>query len=647
MGFREEAQKYYDLGFSIMPIKKWDKKPMLAWEQYQTVRVTQKELDAWKDRYTDDNIAIITGKVSNLVVVDIDGPEGMDAIKKKHMPPTLIAETGKGVHYYFKMPPDRVIGNSVRILPQVDIRGEGGYVVAPGSTHQSGKLYKWMVEADVADCPFWVYEEAKKDKERGRAKTSDWLENIKRGVSEGGRNEACAKLTGYYVSKSYEPADIDDLMLAWNRKNQPPMPEKEVLTTVKSILAKDPSVNPKLDVNPMPLMEAKKVLNKWLYYKDDNIVDMALAVVASNAHRSDPLWVIIVGASSSGKTEILRALDNHPDTYFIDSITPATFVTGFTKAKGILERMGPEPKTFVLQDLSTVISKPPYDRMQILDNLRQIYNGKYYCEWGNGKKFAWNGKVSVIAACTPDIENHSIAMGELGERFLYYRVEADDDDTRTKMMAKAREMEGKEHIARKEIAEAIHGVINSVQGKEVGSITMDKSYCDWLEAMVDMTTMLRSPVKRNHYRREIIEYTPHKEGPGRMYKACRVLMKSLAMVRGKTAIDENDYELVVKVCLDSIPSVRREAMRALIKISHMGGGGVKAKDVAKMTGYQSTESIGYHLADLAALGVVDRWIKDKSEEGGLAAAGTNAPWLYELTERSVKRLTECGMKDIL
>ncbi|MBW2562363.1 MAG: hypothetical protein JRE40_16145 [Deltaproteobacteria bacterium] len=247
--------------------------------------------------------------------------------------------------------------------------------------------------------------------------------------------------------------------------------------------------------------------------------------------------------------------------------------------------------------------------------------------------------MAMIAGATPDIEAHGQSMGELGERFMYYRVDSDDDDTRSKMMDKARAMEGLEKEAREEISIAVRGVVSNCKNMDFSKVKMEKCYGDWLANLVDLTTNLRTPVKRNYYRREVIEYTPHKEGPGRMYKACQVLLKSLAVVRGRQEVNEDDYAVAVKICIDSIQSIRREAVKALAKT--YGRGGVRPKDIAQLTGYQSTESVGYHLADLSALGLVDRWI-DKYK-----AKHLNAPFLYEMKKKTYDKLQSCGMLDVL
>ena len=107
----------------------------------------------WWARWPSANIGIATGKASNLVVVDIDPRHGGDKswqewVARNPIPKTLsVATGGNGKHLYFSAPGDK-IKNRAGILPGVDIRGEGGYVVAPGSIHQSGNEYQWVGDLD-------------------------------------------------------------------------------------------------------------------------------------------------------------------------------------------------------------------------------------------------------------------------------------------------------------------------------------------------------------------------------------------------------------------------------------------------------------------------------------------------------------------
>jgi putative DNA primase/helicase len=101
----------------------------------------------WFAKWPDANVGIATGRVSGLVVVDIDGPEGEKLLADFNaefgpLPEDLSATTGKGRHLYFAYPPDaqsiKNIGNG-----KLDLRGDGGYVVAPPSRHASGRVYAW------------------------------------------------------------------------------------------------------------------------------------------------------------------------------------------------------------------------------------------------------------------------------------------------------------------------------------------------------------------------------------------------------------------------------------------------------------------------------------------------------------------------
>lgn len=104
------------------------------------------------------NIGISTGVESNLVVVDIDDPKGWNEVKKNVNVPsdTVIVRTGSGgTHLYFQANGNRVSNSQSAIAPGVDIRGEGGYVIAPPSVHASGKLYEFLSrsDAELADFP--------------------------------------------------------------------------------------------------------------------------------------------------------------------------------------------------------------------------------------------------------------------------------------------------------------------------------------------------------------------------------------------------------------------------------------------------------------------------------------------------------------
>jgi hypothetical protein len=114
-------------------------------------------------------VALATGRASGVIVIDVDPPRGEDSLGRLvaagyELPETVTARTGSGgIHLYFTAPGFRV-GNTAGQLPGVplelagiDLRADGGYVVAPPSTHISGSLYTWIAgDFELTPAPTWL-----------------------------------------------------------------------------------------------------------------------------------------------------------------------------------------------------------------------------------------------------------------------------------------------------------------------------------------------------------------------------------------------------------------------------------------------------------------------------------------------------------
>jgi putative DNA primase/helicase len=222
-------------GFSVIPVGR-DKKPLIDWKEFQTRYPSPEELEKW---FSDgkNNIAIVTGPISGIAVLDIDGEEGEESIKqnKLYLPPASCVKTGKGYHYYFKY--QNGVRNFTRRYPGIDLRGEGGYVLAPPSVHPSGAIYEWIIplEEDLPELPDWVLNEKEKIIER----EAGWVEKLLEGVEEGQRNDTLARLAGHYFGKGLGFDETKMILLDWNKRNRPPLPEEEVIRTVESIYKRD------------------------------------------------------------------------------------------------------------------------------------------------------------------------------------------------------------------------------------------------------------------------------------------------------------------------------------------------------------------------------------------------------------------------
>lgn len=143
-----------DHGMVVLPVD-GHKKPMTKWLDYQTERPTINTYRRWEERHRNANPAVITGKISNVVVLDIDDPAFFHALPET--PDTPISKTPRGFHIWFKHPGYHIPNSANRSL-SVDFRGDGGYVVVPPALSLDGH-YQWVNsfdDYDPDDLPEWV-----------------------------------------------------------------------------------------------------------------------------------------------------------------------------------------------------------------------------------------------------------------------------------------------------------------------------------------------------------------------------------------------------------------------------------------------------------------------------------------------------------
>lgn len=147
--FLSAALSYAARGWAVHPLRARDKLPMLK-QWPERASTDPAKIAAWWRRTPTANIGIATG--SGLLVLDVDGDEGRESLNGHHLPPTVTARTGGGGwHYFYQV--DGETRNTTNLLPHVDTRGDGGYVVAAPSVHPSGAAYTWADGMSPDDLP--------------------------------------------------------------------------------------------------------------------------------------------------------------------------------------------------------------------------------------------------------------------------------------------------------------------------------------------------------------------------------------------------------------------------------------------------------------------------------------------------------------
>jgi len=191
----------------------------------------ESQITKWLTEVPDANIGVRTGKVSGIVVLDIDCDKGgFISIEEFDMPSTIYSQTGGGgQHKIYQY--DEKIPTMTGFRSGVDFRSDGAYFIAPPSSHISGNSYVWCDEfLEPAPPPDWM-------KIKNKDKIAEPIPEI---IPEGQRNATLTSLAGSMRRRGASPEAIEKALLEENKRCAPPLNEKEILTIAKSISRYEP-----------------------------------------------------------------------------------------------------------------------------------------------------------------------------------------------------------------------------------------------------------------------------------------------------------------------------------------------------------------------------------------------------------------------
>jgi hypothetical protein len=242
------ALAYAKRGWSVVPVVPRDKRPLIPWREFQGRIATDLEIRGWYRRWPEANVAIVTGAVSRLVVLDVDprhgGDDSLRDLERAHrpLPSTIESITGGGGRHVYFRHPGGLVRNLVGLAPGIDLRGDGGLVVAPPSIHPSGRGYAWEVshhpdDVDIAPLPRWIAaRHSARDRPSGHS-AEHWRALLREGVPEGRRNATIASVAGHLLWHGIDAEVACELLLCWNSARcRPPLEASEVVSTVENIV---------------------------------------------------------------------------------------------------------------------------------------------------------------------------------------------------------------------------------------------------------------------------------------------------------------------------------------------------------------------------------------------------------------------------
>lgn len=239
----------------LHPIPCHGKKAAVKWEPFKERQPTVAEIEKWFIR-PGANIALVLGR--GLIAVDLDGPGAEEHLAEAGVtlpPDAPRSRTSEdGCHVFLRVAGP--VENRVKMLAstekrpgsdkplwQVDIRADGGYVVAPPSIHPDrGTEYTWerRIGADIPAAPPELLALIRsRPAAPAGGDQPKWVSQALQGVGHGQRDDVCTKLAGYFLGKGHPPDVVLTVLKSFADRCQPPFPHDQVEKTVASVARRD------------------------------------------------------------------------------------------------------------------------------------------------------------------------------------------------------------------------------------------------------------------------------------------------------------------------------------------------------------------------------------------------------------------------
>jgi hypothetical protein len=401
------------------------------------------------------------------------------------------------------------------------------------------------------------------------------------------------------------------------------------------------STEPVLDTDRGPLypllVNLFDAIGEYHLLDDRGPFAFGMAVAVSAGMEDAPLWGMLLGPPSGGKTESLKVLDLVVNEK-IDNLTHPALLS-FSRPKGpdeepvavgILPRLGRRGFA-TIEDFSTVLSDGDRKgRADLFAALRRIFDGEYKRDLGNQEvPLIWLGRLTILAACTPNIDDFAAHADSLGPRFLYFRLGIRKEAAQRQIMTTA-------------FADTDPSVRRDAQLLAKRLVDEARAIAERAELSPALTNLIqdaaivvaygRGNVPRESGSYRDISGEPVREEPARVAKQLHMLARAAKAL----GLSEADVApLVCRAAVSTMPAIRSTALRLLANEA----GPIISSELARRAGSSAgVKAYKRNVEDLEALGAVvpagdgsvqedDPWAT--SGHNNRAGARDGKPWMLD------------------
>ena len=319
--------------------------------------------------------------------------------------------------------------------------------------------------------------------------------------------------------------------------------------------------------------EALEAVERVLPGKRDLVL---LAMATCISHMVDgktPLWLMFVGVPSSAKTEVARMVGKVPWVYFLDALTENAFVSGMKGSEDLLPLLN--SKCLVVKDFTTTLSQKEETVKKILGDLTSIYDDSFSKHSPMTGTVTYHSFFSLLGCVTPQALNrHQRYMNQIGPRFIFYRVPSSSSEEVEKSLEvlwSVKDSRPGFRIAQEKVSAYCAGLLPGLSDLQLDKESPEaQKYLNSLAKFIARArgmVLTRSAEFVNADNEKVQFYEPIEiqiEEPFRALQQLRVLARSLAVVKGKREVGDEELALVRHVALSSMPADRSLLLSVIV-----------------------------------------------------------------------------------
>ena len=347
------------------------------------------------------------------------------------------------------------------------------------------------------------------------------------------------------------------------------------------------------------------------YLNMDSEMVMALKFIVSIIYSQqlgakEPLWAYLVAAAGGGKTALLSTMAGCKRTVFRSTVTPNALVSGFKSNAdpSLLPKLS--GKTFIIKDFTTTLAGAEFDFERVMAILRDAFDGDFRQGYGNDVQREYTGlHFSMVAGVTPAI--HAKPMAMMGERFLKFCMRTANSKTRMDRLMATLHTITQDAEMEKELQDVMEKFL-SRRVLEEDIPNPPPNFVKRIAALSEILSLLRAQVSRDKYDKEHILYRPQPEVGTRSFKQFIKLGRAMWVALRKKKYDDEIYQMVERVALDSCTGFNIEIVRCLME----NGNKMSVLDISREIDL-SYSTVSRMIGDLEVLKVVKKRRPEESE----------------------------------